>query len=88
MTADKSAKIDRALLVDARSAAAMLGIGQRFLWSLTASGDIPSVRLSKRAVRYSVQDLEAWIAARSSTTRGPTAHASSSSARSSESTSP
>lgn len=59
------------LLVNAETAATMLGVGTRFLWSLTAGGQIPVVRLSKRAIRYSVRDLEAWIASRSSTKRVP-----------------
>ena len=37
-----------------------LGISARKLWSMTASGEIPHVRLG-RCVRYPVDDLQSWI---------------------------
>jgi excisionase family DNA binding protein len=48
------------LLVKARDAAAMLGIGERTLWSLTKRGAVPSRRIG-RAVRYPVAELRAWL---------------------------
>lgn len=48
------------LLVDSREAARMLSISARTLWTFTAKGEIPCVRIGK-AVRYSVDDLRAWI---------------------------
>lgn len=51
------------LACNAREAARMLSIGTRTLWTLTASGAIPVVRIG-RAVRYRRADLEAFLAAR------------------------
>ncbi len=48
------------LLVSHREAARMLSVCERTLFALTKSGDIPAVRIG-RAVRYSVDDLRAWI---------------------------
>ena len=41
-------------------AADTLAISTRKLWSLTASGDIPCIRIG-RSVRYSISDLQEWI---------------------------
>ena len=53
------------ILLRAREAARLLGIGERTLWSLSyPRGPVPVVRLpGTRAVRYSVAALEAFIAA-------------------------
>jgi predicted DNA-binding transcriptional regulator AlpA len=48
------------LLVDARTAAAMLTISERTLWQLTHDGELPSVRIN-RAVRYDPRDLRDLI---------------------------
>jgi excisionase family DNA binding protein len=48
------------LLVAPREAAKMLAICERTLFALTKSGQIPALRIG-RAVRYSVDDLKAWI---------------------------
>lgn len=48
------------LLINARETAVMLAISSRTLWKLTASGDIPHVRIG-RAVRYDPRDLRSWI---------------------------
>jgi hypothetical protein len=48
------------LLVNARTAATMLGIGMRLLWSLTNRGDISCARVG-RLVRYRPEDLRAFI---------------------------
>ena len=47
-------------LLDSKQAAALLGISARTLWSLTASAEIRSVRI-RRAVRYRLVDLEAYV---------------------------
>lgn len=48
------------MLVDSRAAAAELAISSRKLWQLTASGEVPHVRIG-RAVRYSLDDLREWV---------------------------
>lgn len=48
------------LLVASREAAQMLGVSQRTLWHWTHSGKIPAIRAG-RIVRYSVDDLRAYI---------------------------
>jgi excisionase family DNA binding protein len=48
------------LLVTAREAAKMLSVCEKTLWSLTARGEIPVVRIG-RSVRYSLADLNHWI---------------------------
>lgn len=49
------------LLIDAQSAAAMLGISARTLWSLTNCRAIPCRRVRRR-VLYSLSELEDWVA--------------------------
>ena len=51
------------LLVNAAEAARLLAVSERTLWSMTASGEVPYVRV-RRALRYSPADLSAWIEAR------------------------
>jgi excisionase family DNA binding protein len=48
------------LLVTAKEAAKMLSISARSLWTMTNMGTIPSIRIG-RSVRYSVEDLLAFI---------------------------
>lgn len=48
------------LLVDSPTAAGMLSISERSLWSRQASGEIPSVRIG-RSVRFDIRDLVAFI---------------------------
>ncbi len=50
----------KAALLTAVEASRLLSISQRKLWSLTASGEIPHVRIG-RSVRYPVDDLREWI---------------------------
>ncbi len=50
-----------ALLLKTQQAAESLAISPRKLWSLTASGEIPHVRIG-RCVRYDFADLQQWIA--------------------------
>lgn len=48
------------LLLTPNQAAEALAISPRKLWGMTASGEIPHVRLG-RCVRYPVDDLRRWI---------------------------
>ncbi|TWT66717.1 Helix-turn-helix domain protein [Posidoniimonas polymericola] len=48
------------LLMDARTAAKALAISSRKLWAMTASGEIPHVRIG-RSVRYPVFELQSWV---------------------------
>ena len=48
------------LLLTRKEAASGLSSSARKLWGLTASGEIPHVRIG-RCVRYSVHDIEEWI---------------------------
>lgn len=47
-------------LLSPRTAAAALAISPRKLWSLTASGDVPCVRIG-RSVRYDAADLAEFV---------------------------
>jgi len=49
-----------ALLLTPKQAAEALAIGPRKLWSMTASGEIPHLRIG-RSVRYPVDALHQWI---------------------------
>ena len=49
-----------ALLLTPQQAAQALAISPRKLWGMTASGEIPHVRLG-RCVRYDIRDLELTI---------------------------
>jgi excisionase family DNA binding protein len=49
------------LLYSARETAAMLGLSQKTVWSIsTPRGTLPVVRVGSRTL-YSKTDLEAWI---------------------------
>lgn len=50
------------ILIDAKAASGMLGLGARRLWSLTNCGAIPSRKIG-RSVRYAPHELHAWVAA-------------------------
>jgi excisionase family DNA binding protein len=49
------------LLLESKDAAAVLAISERTLWDLAARGEIRRVRIG-RLVRFSVAELEAWVA--------------------------
>ena len=49
------------LLITAGEAAELLSISARTLWQLTNDGQIPVMRVSKRAVRYCPEALRRWI---------------------------
>lgn len=51
------------ILLTRRDAAAALAISERALWTLTARGEVPCVRLG-RSVRYEPSVLAAFVAAR------------------------
>lgn len=48
------------LLLTPREAARSLGVSEKTLYNYTRCGEIPVVRIG-RAVRYSLEDLKAWI---------------------------
>ncbi len=52
--------IPQPLAVTARQAAQMLSISERSLWELWHRGELPRVQVG-RSVRYSVEDLRAYI---------------------------
>ena len=56
MCVDKS----RAGLLSAKQAAGKLAISTRKLWSMTASGELPTVRIG-RCVRFDPRDLQMLI---------------------------
>ena len=49
-----------ALLLTPQQAAQTLAISPRKLWGMTASGEIPHLRVG-RCVRYPLDDLQRWI---------------------------
>lgn len=49
-----------ALLIDRKATARLLSLGDRTLWSLTRCGAIPARKIG-RSVRYSPDELQAWI---------------------------
>jgi len=55
---------DSPMLLDARQAAAQLGVSRSMFWTLHDSGKVPCpVRLSARVVRWRRDELAAWVAA-------------------------
>jgi len=48
------------LLLSARDAAKCLAVSERTLWSLTARGELPVLRIG-RGVRYAVADLRDFV---------------------------
>lgn len=55
-----SNSLKSALLLTPKQAAEALAISPRKLWGMTASGEIPHVRLG-RCKRYAIADLEDFI---------------------------
>lgn len=51
----------RPLLLTVAEAADALRISVRLLWTLTQSGEIRSVRIGQRGVRYAPAELQRWI---------------------------
>jgi excisionase family DNA binding protein len=56
----KSSPAPSPILVDCREAARLLSISPRTLWHLTNDGEIPSLKIGKKCVRYRLIDLDAW----------------------------
>jgi excisionase family DNA binding protein len=56
----KSSPASKPILVDCREAARLLSISPRTLWQLTNDGEIPSLKIGAKCVRYRVVDLETW----------------------------
>lgn len=53
--------VPKALLWDAPQTSEALGVSRRKLWTMTANGEIPSVKLG-RLVRYRPEAVEAYLA--------------------------
>ncbi len=54
---------DARMLLTPRQAAQALAISPRKLWGMTASGEIPYLKIG-RLTRYSVDDIARWIESR------------------------
>lgn len=60
------------LLINVNEAAALLGVARRTVYELRARPDFPKpIALARRAVRYRVADLEAWIATQAGIVNAP-----------------
>ena len=57
---ESSSPAKTVLLLTPAQAAEALAISSRKLWGMTASGEIPHVRLG-RCVRYPLDELQRWI---------------------------
>jgi excisionase family DNA binding protein len=57
----ESKLINPVLLLTPRETAELLSISPRKLWALTNSGEIPSVRIGGRSVRYRFVALEDYL---------------------------
>ena len=51
------------LALRTKQAAAALGLSERKLWSLTAAGEVPHVRLG-RCLVYPTKELELWLSSK------------------------
>lgn len=54
---------DRGLLIDNREAAKLLKVSERTLWRMWNEGEMPPPIRVGRAVRWSYEELKAWVAA-------------------------
>ena len=59
-------------LLTREEAAGFLGLSPQTLanWAHTGDGGIPFIRVSRRAIRYRMSDLERWLQARTVETTG------------------
>jgi excisionase family DNA binding protein len=57
-------------LLDARQIAMRLGVTAAYVYRLAALGQIETVRLGRRCVRFPASSVEAFVAARRSGTAG------------------
>jgi excisionase family DNA binding protein len=51
-------------LLKAEEVAALLAVPKTRVWSMSRRGEIPTVRIGPREVRYRPEDIDAWIARR------------------------
>lgn len=56
-----------ARLLDAMDVAEVLGVREKFVYALARRGELPTVRLGDRYVRFRPEALWAWIERREST---------------------
>lgn len=54
-------------LLGAEEVASWLGVPTGFVYSLARRGELPTVRIGERYVRFRAQALERWIAAQETT---------------------
>ena len=54
-------------LLSADDVAIVLGVPRTFVYALARRGDLPTVRIGERYVRFRTQALEQWIADQEST---------------------
>ena len=60
MTLKSAETVQERLLLRPKEAARMLAVSERTLWG----SDIPRIRVGKRGIRYSVDDLRRWVESR------------------------
>ncbi len=51
-------------LLTAPEVAKLLAVSRERVWSMSRRGEIPTVRLGPREVRYRPEDIDQWIARR------------------------
>jgi excisionase family DNA binding protein len=51
-------------LLTAVEVADLLAVPKTRVWSMSRRGEIPTVRIGAREVRYRAEDIDAWIARR------------------------
>jgi excisionase family DNA binding protein len=54
-------------LLTADDVAALLGVPRGFVYALSRRGELPTVRVGDRYVRYRAQTVDEWIAGQEST---------------------
>jgi excisionase family DNA binding protein len=54
-------------LLEADEVAGLLGVPRSFVYALARRGELPTVRIGERYVRFRTQALERWIAEQEST---------------------
>ena len=54
------------LLMTAVEVAELLAVPKTRVWSMSPRGEIPTVRIGPREVRYRREDIDIWIARRTS----------------------
>jgi len=51
----------RTELINAKTAAEEVGVNEQFLRKLAREGKIPSYKLSRRTLRFDLDELKAWM---------------------------